>query len=98
MTVLVTVNCISNFMDVNDLKVGQKIILKKEPENDYDEEAIAVYLSDSMQMGYIANSVNTKGKGTYSAGRLLDKIPSSTEATIMVVIKGVAIATVEIPG
>ena len=48
------------------------LTLKKDYENPYDDEAIAAYKNGS-KVGYVANSVSTVCRGTYSAGRLYDR-------------------------
>ncbi|MDO5824442.1 hypothetical protein [Methanobrevibacter sp.] len=48
--------------------------LVKEPDNDYDMEAIACEIKYIGKTGYIANSTRTVTKGTMSAGRIYDKI------------------------
>lgn len=96
MEVMFTITGIRYHMEAEDLNPGQEIILKKEPNNKYDTEAIAVYTNDFVQIGYIANSCNTKAKGTYSAGRLYDKIGDSINAKILVIIYHTAIGVVEI--
>ena len=48
------------------LKVGTPLILKAEPENRYDENAVAVYLDDQ-KLGFIPKEKN------YSISKLLNK-------------------------
>ena len=50
------------------------LILKKEPKNEWDREAIAVYREGLGKVGYVANSPKTVLGESYSAGRLYDKI------------------------
>lgn len=50
------------------------IKLCKEPENQYDSEAIACEMRHAGRVGYVANSTTTVALGTMSAGRLYDKI------------------------
>ena len=56
------------------LKPGMKVELKKEPDNEYDREAIAVNIDGLSQVGYVANSPYTVIGESVSAGRLYDKI------------------------
>ena len=56
------------------LKPDMKVRLTKEPDNDYDMEAIACENKYIGKTGYIANSTRTVTKGTMSAGRIYDKI------------------------
>ena len=69
-----TINCVNMFNGIKPFKIGSIVKLVKEPENDYDLEAIRVELRYAGKSGYVANSVNTVAKGTYSGGRLYDKI------------------------
>lgn len=69
-----TVNSVNMFNGIKPFKIGSIIKLVKEPENNYDTEAIRVELRYAGPSGYVANSVKTVAKGTYSGGRLYDKI------------------------
>lgn len=92
----ITITGIDHYMNVYDLDIHQKVILKKEPDNKFDTEAIAVYTDDFEKIGYVANSTNTVAKGTYSSGRLYDKMKDQNEAIIDVIIHKSAIAIVNI--
>lgn len=96
MEIKVIITGISHFIDIYDLEVNQEILLRKDYTNKYDGEAIAAYINNSMQIGYIANSVHTVAKGTYSAGRLYDKIGDSARARILIVTHHNAIGVVSI--
>ena len=64
--------------------------LIKEPDNEYDTEAIKVELEGLGHVGYIANSPYTTAGESYSAGRLYDKIGDTAEGTVLYVLpKGV---------
>ena len=41
------------------LKPGMKLILEKEPDNEYDKEAILVKMEGIGKLGYVANSPYT---------------------------------------
>ena len=49
-------------------------MLEKEPDNEYDKEAIQVKVEGLGCIGYVANSSRTVVGESYSAGRLYDKI------------------------
>ena len=67
-----------------------KVTLKKEPDNDYDKEAILVSLEGLGDVGHVANSPYTVLGESYSAGRLYDKIGETAEGTVQYVLpKGV---------
>ena len=50
------------------------VTLKKEPDNEYDKEAILVWTEGLGDIGHVANSWKTVVGGTMSTGRLYDKI------------------------
>lgn len=56
------------------LKKGMRIMLVKEPDNEYDKEAIKVMYEGLGKIGYVANSPYTVIGESMSAGRLYDKI------------------------
>lgn len=70
------------------LKQDMKVRLIKEPDNDYDKEAIKVELEGLGIIGYVANSPYTVAGESYSAGRLYDKIGDTSEGTVMYVLNG----------
>ena len=72
--IFITINAFNKFHGIKPFKIGSILKLVKEPENNYDLEAIAVELRFAGKSGYVANSVNTVIKGTMSGGRVYDKI------------------------
>ena len=67
-----------------------KVKLIKEPDNEFDREAIKVEMEGLGQVGYVANSPRTVEGESYSAGRLYDKIGDTAEGTVLYVLpKGV---------
>ena len=77
------------------LKEGMKVKLIKEPDNEYDKEAIKVTLTPIGTIGYVANSVKTVIGECVSAGRLYDKIRNEDEAEILYVLPDGVIAVVD---
>ena len=78
------------------MKKGMKVKLTKEPDNDYDKEAIKVEMEGLGLVGYVANSSYTVLGDSYSAGRLYDKIGKKAKGKIMLVTdKGVICRLVE---
>ena len=65
------------------IKPGMEIKLRKEPDNSFDREAIAVYLEGLGCIGYVANSVNTVLGESLSAGRLYDRIGRKAGAKVL---------------
>ncbi len=76
------------------LRLGDKVTLRKETDNGYDDEAVAVFKGNE-QIGYVANSVSSKILGCLSAGRLYDRIEDDVEAEIELLHgKGVIVAKI----
>ncbi len=63
--------------------VGTKLKLLKEPDNEFDGEAIAVEIENLGKVAYVANDVHTVIKGTYSAGRIYDKFEDTANAEVI---------------
>lgn len=67
------------------LKAGMKVWLKKEPDNEYDKEAIMVSVEGLGKIGYVANSPYTVIGESMSAGRLYDKVGDSAVGEVLFV-------------
>lgn len=91
-SIYITINHLDDFMPVINLKVGDILTLKKELDNIYDDEAIAVYTKDGFKCGYVANSVSTVARGTYSAGRIYDVIYEKNRCYIRFIFDAFAVA------
>lgn len=76
------------------LKPGKKLILRKDHDNPYDDEAIAAYDGLS-KAGYVANSVCTVYRGTHSAGYVYNLFREETECTVLFTCDDAAIAHLE---
>lgn len=77
------------------LKEGMTVKLVKEPDNEYDNEAIKVELKPLGTIGYVANSTKTVIGDCCSAGRLYDKIKDKAKAEICYITPKGVIAKVE---
>lgn len=75
---------------------GMVIWLVKEPDNEYDKEAIRAEIKPIGKIGYVANSVRTVIGECYSAGRLYDKIGDEAKAEVAFVLPTGIIARVKI--
>ena len=89
--VFVTINCLNMFYGKKPFEVGRIVRLIKEPDNEYDKEAIGVFLPFIDRIGYIANSVKTVYAGTFSAGRIYDMFGDYTYAKIMFITHSCAV-------
>ena len=91
MPYFVAVMKLRNMMpSVKCLEQKMKVKLVKEPDNEYDKEAIKVEMPGIGHIGYVANSPYTVVGESYSAGRLYDKIGDTAKGTVLYVLpKGV---------
>lgn len=76
------------------LEPRMKVLLVKEPDNEYDREAIKVMLDGLGHIGYVANSTYTVLGDSISAGRLYDKIGQTAVAKVKYILPKGAICTV----
>lgn len=89
-----TVVGLKNYKGNQVFKLGSIIKLIKEPDNDFDTEAIMCELKYIGKTGYIANSTKTVIKGTMSAGRIYDKIEEVSFAEVKFIADDSVIAKV----
>lgn len=76
------------------MEKGMKVKLEKEPDNEFDQEAILVKIKGIGKCGYVANSTYTVKGESMSAGRLYDKIGDTAKGKIVLVIPGGAICRI----
>lgn len=88
----ITITGINHYFGKKPFEPGRIVKLEKEPDNEYDREAIRVVLPFIDTIGYVANSTNTVYDGTISAGRLYDRMDDYGYAQIMFVTHTSAIA------
>ena len=69
--------------DTEFIKPDMVVTLEKEPDNDWDKEAIKVLLPGLGHIGYVANSVRTVMGDSHSAGRLYDKIGDTAQGKVL---------------
>ena len=67
------------------MKKGMKVKLIKEPDNEYDKEAIQVKVKGLGKVGYVANSPYTVKGESMSAGRLYDRIGKKAYGKVILV-------------
>ena len=90
----VTITGINHYYGKKPFEIGRIFKIIKEPDNDYDDEAICAFLPFIEKIGYVANSTNTVYQGTVSAGRLYDKIEDYAYAKTMFITHSSVIAIV----
>lgn len=93
-TMFVTITGINHYYGVKPFEIGRVVRLVKEPENGHHDDAIRVELPFIETVGYVANSTNTVYRGTYSAGRIYDKIEDAAFAEVAFITHSSVIAAV----
>ncbi len=83
--ILFTLAGTNHYYGTDFLKRGTKLTLRKEPDNEYDKEAISVEIKGLGKIGYVANSTYTVIGDSYSAGRLYDHMKKKAKAKVFIV-------------
>ena len=79
----ITITGFNHYYGQKPFKIGKRVKCIKEPENDFDEEAIRVVLKHIGTVGYVANSVFTVARGTSSAGAIAHMVHRTFLAEVM---------------
>ena len=90
----ITITGLNHYYGKKPFEIGRVFKIIKEPDNDYDNEAICAFLPFIEKIGYVANSTNTVYQGTVSAGRIYDKIEDYAYARTMFITHSSVIAFV----
>ena len=89
--VYITINHLDDYYGLSNIRVGDDLVLRKDQDNLYDDEAIAVYNKDGIKVGYVANSTDTVARGTCSAGRIYDTLIQDHMCNVCFIINDVLI-------
>ena len=82
------------YFGIQVFKVGQILHCIKDPENNYDMEAIKVVSDVDVQYGHIANSIHTVAKGCKSGGRIYDTFEKRLKIQVQYIIGNAVIALI----
>ena len=96
MKAFITITGLKFHFGSKPFEVGQKVKLVKEPDNEYDSEAVKAELPGLGCAGYVANSPHTVLGACISAGRLYDKIGDSATAKVVYVLDNAVVCKVKI--
>ena len=80
-----TITGMNHYLGSDFLKKGMKVKLIKEPDNEYDKEAIRVELKGLGKIGYVANSPYTVIGESKSAGRMYDLMKKKAKGKVLLV-------------
>ena len=90
----ITIVATHKFFGTEVFRVGQVLNGIKEPENNFDSEAIKVITESDVPCGYVANSIHTVAKGCHSAGRIYDTFDNRLKLKVLFIVKDVVIAEI----
>ena len=93
-TMFITITGLNHYYGAKPFEIGRVVRLIKEPNNEHDGDAIRVELPFIETIGYVANSTSTVYRGTYSAGRIYDKIEDFAFAEVAFITHSSVIAAV----
>ena len=91
----ITIVGAENYIGTESLVIGQELILKKEPDNRYDDESIKVTTDSGAACGHVANSVDTVARGSHSAGYIYNSIGDNQKCKVLFIIDERVIAEVK---
>ena len=80
-----TITGMNHYYGSDFLKKGMKVKLVKEPDNEYDKEAIRVEMKGLGKIGYVANSPHTVIGTSESAGRMYDKMKKKAKGSVLLI-------------
>lgn len=80
-----TITGMNHYYGSEYFKKGMKVKLIKEPDNEYDREAIRVELKGLGKIGYVANSTYTVLGDSYSAGRIYDLMKKKAKGKVILI-------------
>ena len=90
-----TITGMNHYYGSEFLKPGMKVRLVKEPDNEYDNEAIKVELKGLGKIGYVAASPYTRIGESVSAGRLGVEFRDNASGRIMYLLDKGALCSFE---
>ena len=92
--VYITITGTKYFYGKEFLEPKMEVVLKKEPDNEHDAEAIRVEYPGLSKIGYVANSAKSVIGESYRAGRLYDRIGKKAKAKVLIVLDNAVICKV----
>ncbi len=80
-----TLTGMNHYYGSDFLEKGMTVKLFKEPDNEFDKEAIRVELKGLGKIGYVANSPHTVLGESMSAGRMYSKMKKKAKGKVIAV-------------
>jgi len=94
-TIYFTLTGVNHYFGDEFMEPGMKIKLTKEPDNEYDKEAIMVEMDGLGKVGYVANNPRTVQGESFSAGRLYDRIADTASGEVLYTLPGGVLCTLD---
>lgn len=91
----ITITGCNHYMGYGVFRRKMELVLRKEPDNEFDKEAIRAELPGIGTVGYVANSPHTVLGDTCSAGRIYDKIGKKVHAKVELITERGVVAQVK---
>lgn len=88
----ITITGVEHYLGIESLTIGQELLLKKEPDNRYDDESIKVETESGATCGHVANSVDSVARGSHSAGYVYNSINDCQKCKIAFILEEKIIA------
>lgn len=83
----ITIAGLNFYFGLDFIEKGMVFSLKKDPENEYDKEAIKVEAEGLGTIGHVANSARTVLGESHSAGYIYDKVNDDTRVRVLYVLE-----------
>ena len=94
--IYITLNHMDQFKDYPYfIKAGDELTLRKDINNTYDDEAI-IASKGKTTVAFVANSVHSVARGTFSAGRIYDLVAEEAKCIVRFVLMEEEVAIAEL--
>jgi hypothetical protein len=80
--IYITVTGLNHYYNMKPFKIGSLVMLEKEPDNEYDENAVMVMAPLLGKVGYVSNTPYTTITGSRSADQIYEQIPQECAAVV----------------
>ena len=92
--IFITINHLEEYGGAESFRVNDELVLKKDLDNPFDDEAIAIYNDLNVRCGYVANSVYSVARGTRSSGYIYDLIDDDDKCIVRFILDECLIAEI----
>lgn len=96
-TYFITLTGVKHYFGMKPFEPGRVVKLVKDPQNEYDAEAVSVELPYIDRVAYVANSAETVARGTCSAGRIYDLFETFAYARVLFITHASIICVLILP-